>query len=98
MTTRTRIKLHPDAVTAYQRAIALRRATLPVDPIARQLQQQNFYQECEALVLPWIVAGIASPFSILWNQRVFPTSSLVEVPRSWMTGVSPLRSGNNWKS
>lgn len=49
MTTRTKSKLHPDAVTAYQRAIALHSAPLPVDPIARQLQQHNYYQECEAL-------------------------------------------------
>jgi hypothetical protein len=41
MTTRTRIKLHPDAVTAYQRAVTLQRAPLPVDPIARQAQQHD---------------------------------------------------------
>jgi len=49
MTTRTKSKLHPDALTAYRRAIDLHRAPLPVDPIARQAQQHELYLASEAL-------------------------------------------------
>jgi hypothetical protein len=49
MNTRTRIKLSSDALSAYRRAIALHNAPLPVNPIARQAQQHEFYLASEAL-------------------------------------------------
>jgi hypothetical protein len=49
MTTRTKSKISPEALSAYIRAIALHSAPLPVDPIARQEQQREFYLACEAL-------------------------------------------------
>lgn len=49
MTTSLKSRITPEAVAAYQRAIAIRNAPLPVNPIARQAQQHAYFQECEAL-------------------------------------------------
>jgi hypothetical protein len=45
----TKSKISLEALNAYMRAIALHRAPLPVDPIARQEQQREFYLASEAM-------------------------------------------------
>jgi hypothetical protein len=42
-------RISPEAFSAYRRAIDLHRTPLPADPVARQAQQENYYQFCEAL-------------------------------------------------
>jgi hypothetical protein len=45
----TRPYVNADAIVAYKRAIELHNAPVPADPVARQIHQHNYYQDCEAL-------------------------------------------------
>jgi hypothetical protein len=45
----TKAKITQDALSAYKRAIELHNAPLSADPIARQIHQHAYYQDCEGL-------------------------------------------------
>jgi hypothetical protein len=46
---RNKPELSSQALAAYRRALALPKAPLPVDPVARQMHQHDLYQATETL-------------------------------------------------
>jgi hypothetical protein len=85
--TRTKSTINPDAVTAYQRAIALHRAPLLSIRSHDRHNNTNSIWLLKPCVWRSIAVVVAWAFSIRWDQRARPTSSCRVVPRSSTTGI-----------